>query len=148
MFSDPHGLLSISTPRSAVLHGELTVPQPVKKFPAFYRIERFITVFITAAICPYPYSFRPVSPKYILTMPPSTPSFSKCSSLMFSPTQNTYAVPLSPIRALYPANLILLYLITQITIGEQYKPWSAPFSTTSHCFFFFLLLRVPSSTPT
>jgi hypothetical protein len=41
------------TPWSTVLE-KLTVPQIVKKFPAFYGTRRFITAFTNSPTCPYP----------------------------------------------------------------------------------------------
>jgi hypothetical protein len=36
------------TPQSGVVLKKLTLPQPVKKFPALYAIQQFITMFTTA----------------------------------------------------------------------------------------------------
>jgi len=43
-----------------------------------------------------------------------------------------YAFPISPIRATYSVNLILLDLITVIILGEAYKLWSSPLCNVLH----------------
>jgi len=43
-----HSLTHSLTPWSTVLLEKLTVPQPIKKFPAFYGTPRFITAFTSA----------------------------------------------------------------------------------------------------
>jgi len=84
----------ISTPWSTVLHGKLTVPQSVKKFPAFYRIEWFITVFTTASICPYPYSFRPVSIIHFNNVPHLRLGFPSALPQCFPHIKHAHSSPL------------------------------------------------------
>jgi hypothetical protein len=42
-------LTTVTNPWSRVLPEKLTVPRLVKKFPAFYESQTFITVFVTAS---------------------------------------------------------------------------------------------------
>jgi len=49
-----HSLAQSLTPRSRVFLEKLTVPQQVKKFPAFYGVRRFITALTSTPTCPYP----------------------------------------------------------------------------------------------
>jgi hypothetical protein len=58
-----------------LLHGaeaflrSLTVPQLVKKFPAFHGTRRFITCSQEPATCPYPEPFHPISLRSISILP-------------------------------------------------------------------------------
>jgi hypothetical protein len=55
------------------------------------------------------------------------------------PHQNLYTPLLSPIRATFPAHLILLDFITRTILGEEYKSLSS-----SWCIFSAPFLRSPS----
>jgi len=116
------------------------VSQPVKKFPAFYGTRRFITAFANArhlslswarsiqSIPPHPTCWRSI---LIL-------SFHLCLCLpsgLFPSgfSTETLCTPLlSPIRATYCAHLILLDLITQTILGEQYRSLSSPLCSFLH----------------
>ena len=124
-----HTRIDLITPWNRVLLENLTVPQLVKKFRAFYRNWKFIAPFKTASsrlpilsqISPVhtPRShFLKVHFKIIL---PSTPMFSKWSlSLNLNPSGFTtiafYAPLLFPIHATCPTHLSFLDLITRIIV--------------------------------
>ena len=119
---------------------ELTVPHPVKKFPAFYGNRRFITAFTSArylsvssarSIQSIPLShflkihFKILSLHVGLGLP-------SCLFLSSFPTKTLYAFLLSTIRATCLANLILLDLITRITFGEQFRSQIPPLCSVLH----------------
>ena len=107
--------------------------KPVKKFPAFYGIRRFITTFKSAlhlslssassiqSIPPHPTSWRSIlilSFYLRLVLP---------SGLFPSgfPTKTLYAPFLSSTPATFSGHLILLDLITRTILGEQYRSLSS-----------------------
>ena len=66
---------------------------------------------------------------------PSTPRSFKCSLSVRFPNQNSvYTSPL-PIRATYPADLILLDLITRIIFDEKYRSLSSLLCSLLHSHF-------------
>ena len=122
----PARLLAHSlTPWSSVLE-DLTAHQLVKKFPAFYATQRFITAFTSArhlslswprsiqSIHPHPTSWRPI---LILS---SHLRFGRPSGFLpvGLPTKILYIPLLYPIHATYPAHLILDF-ITRTISGEE-----------------------------
>ena len=104
------------------------VLQLVKKFPAFYGTQRFITAFTRTlhlslswassiqSTPPHPTSWRSI---LIL---PSHLHLGLPSGLFPSgfPTKTLYTPLLSPIRYTCPAHLTLLDFITRTMIGEEY----------------------------
>ena len=93
---------------SSVFLEKLTGSQPVKKFCTFYGMA--------------PSHFLKIQLKIILpSMPLSLPSGIFQSGFPTTP----YAPLSSPIRATCPIHLNLLYMITQITFGEEYRSVSS-----------------------
>ena len=98
------------------------------KFPAFYGTRSFMTAFTNARHLPLSWASSiqsvpslPTSWKSILIL--SSHILMCLPSGLFSsgfPTKILYTTLLSPIRATCPANLILLDLITQTILVEQY----------------------------
>ena len=124
------------TPWSKVLQ-KLTGPKPVKKFPAFYRTQKFITTFrrphhlslswarSTQSMSPIPY------PEIYLNI--TLPSASGSSKLLFPsgfPTKTLYT--LLPKHAECPAYLIPLDLITRTILGEEYRSLSSSLCSFLH----------------
>jgi hypothetical protein len=96
---------------------------------AFYGIRKFIIALQTArnlsisrATLIQSTPSKPISLKYILIfsfhLRQGLPSDPFPSGL---PTQNVYALVLSPTRPTCPAHLISVHLITRTTLGEQYQ---------------------------
>jgi len=133
------------TPRSRVLPEKLTGSQLVKNFPAFYVTQKFITTFTRAGHMSLSWasSIQSIHPH---------PTFWRLILILFShlrlglpsglfssgfPTKTQNASPL-PIRATYPAHLILLDFITRTILDEVYRLLSSSLCS-------FLQSPVPSS---
>jgi len=112
--------------RTIVLLEKVAGSQPVKKFPAFYGTRMFITAFTSACHLSLSWArsvqFMPthlISWRAILIL-----CFYLCLGLPSSlfpsgfPTKTLYTHILAPIYATFPANLILLDLITRSILGE------------------------------
>ena len=122
----------ILTPWCRVLLEKLTGLQLVKKFPAFHGTRRFITALTSVrqlslswvspiqSIYPHPTSWRSI---LILS---THLRLGLSSGLLPSgfPIKNLYTHLSSPIRATFPAHLILLDFITRTILGEKYKSFS------------------------
>ena len=117
------------TPCSRALLEKLTGSRLVKKFPAFYGNRRFITAFTSARQMSLSWaksiqsiSLHPTPWRSILILS-SHLRLSLPSGLFPSGSshQNLYTTILPPIRATYPAHLIILHLITRQILGEQYR---------------------------
>jgi len=116
-------------PCSRVLLEKLTGSQLVKKFPAFYGTQMFITAFTRArhfslswASLFHPIPPHPTSRRSILILS-SHLRLGFASGLfpsVFS-TNPQYTPLLSPIPAVCSVHLILLDFITQTILGEQYN---------------------------
>jgi hypothetical protein len=106
---------------------KLPVVKLFKNFPAFYGIQRFITVFVRALHCSLSWA------RLIQSRPPHSTSLR--STLILSthiclclpsglfppgfPTKILHAVLVSPIHSTFPAHLILLDLLILTILGEE-----------------------------
>ena len=114
--------------------------QLVKKLPAFHGTRRFITAFTSVrhlslswaspiqSIYPHPTSWRSILILFTylrLGLP---------SGLLPSgfPTKTLYTPLSSPIRATFPAHLILLDFITRTVLDEEYKSFSSSLCNLLH----------------
>ena len=128
------------TPWCRVLLEKLTGLQLVKKFPAFHGTRRFITALTSVrhlslswaspiqSTYPHPTSWRSIlilSTHRRLGLP---------SGLLPSgfPTKTLYTPNSSPIRAIFPAHLILLDFITHTILGEEHRSFSSSLCNLLH----------------
>ena len=120
-------LTYLRTPWSRVLLEKLTGLQLVKKFPAFYGTQKFITALTSVrhlslswaspiqSTYPHPTSWRSIlilSTLLRLVLPSGLFPFG-------FPTKTLYAPLSSPIRATCPAHLILLDFITEFEVQKK-----------------------------
>ena len=124
-------LIEIITPGSRVLLEKVTIPQLIKKFPAFYETQRFIAAFARAK------SIQSMSPSHVLKISsniilPPTPRISKWFFLSVLPNWILYAPLMSHINATFPSYFILLDLIIRIIVGEQYTSLSSALCILIH----------------
>ena len=126
-------LTYLLTPRSTALLEKLTVSQLVKKFPAFYGTRRFITTVTSARHLSLPWASS------IQSIPPHPTSWRSILILSYHlrldllsglvpssfPTKTLYKPLLTPIRAIWPTDLILLHLNTRTQSGEEYRSLSS-----------------------
>ena len=133
-------LTYLLTPWSRVLLEKLTGSQLVKKFPALYGTQCFITAFTSVrhlslswassiqSILPHPNSWR-----FILILS-SYVRLGLPSGLFPSdvPTKTLYTPLPSSIRATCPAHLILLDFTTRTMLGEKYRSLSSSIFSFLH----------------
>ena len=137
---DKYLLTCLLTPWCRVLLEKLIGLQLVKKFPAFHGTRRFITALTSfrhlslswaspiQSIYSHSTSWRSIlilSTHLLLGLP---------SGLFPSgfPNKTLYTPLSSPIRATYPAHLILLDFITRTILGEEYKSFSSSLYNLLH----------------
>ena len=129
------------TPWCRVLLEKLTGLQLVKKFPAYHGTRRFITA-ITSVRLSHVSILGQANPAHIRTshllgihpniIHPSTPRSPQWSPSLRFPHQDPIHPLYSPIRATYPAHLILLDSITRTILGEKYKSFSSALCNLLH----------------
>ena len=119
-----HSVASLIT----FLPHHVRIRQPIKKFPAYYGIRKFIAVFTRARHLPLSWGWAIQSMPYLSSWRSPHLRLGLQSGLFLSlfPTKTLYAYLLSPKCATSPAHLILLGLITQIiavrvpiTVGQR-----------------------------
>jgi hypothetical protein len=125
-------IITILTPLSRALLEKMAGSQLVSKFPAFYGTRVFITAVTKArhlslswarSVQSTPAIQFAEDPFYIIL--PSAPGSSKWSLSLRYPHQNPlYTFPPLLPRSTCPAHLILVYLITCMTFGEQHRSLS------------------------
>jgi len=126
-------LTYLLTPCNTVRLEKLTGTQLVKKFPAFYGTQKFITTFTSVRHLSLTLSqldpvHKPISHFLKINLNIILPSIPGSSNWVFPsgfPTKNLYTHLLSSIRATCPAHLILHDFITQAIFGEQYRSLSS-----------------------
>ena len=128
------------TPWCRVLLEKLTGLQLVEKFPAFQGTRRFITALTSVrhlSIFGQPNSVH-IPTSHLLEIhrniihPSTARSPQWCPSLRFPQKEPVHPLS-SPIRATCPTHLILLYFITHIVLGEDYRSFSSSlYSRSAH----------------
>jgi len=133
-------LTYLLTSWSRVLLEKLIGLQLVKKFPAFYGTQRFITALTSArhlslswassiqSTHPHPTSRRSVlilSSHLRLGLPSGLLSSGLLTKTLYTPLP-------SPIRATCPAYLILLDFITRIILSEEYRLFNSSLCNFLH----------------
>ena len=127
--TNPTILLIWLTPWNRVLLEKLTGFEVVKKFPTFYRTQRFITTYTSAhhlslswvssiqSIPPHPTSWRSI------LISSSHLHLGVRSGLFPSdfPTKTLYMPLLSPVCATCPTHLTFLYFITWTISSEEFR---------------------------
>ena len=134
-----HGWLII--PWSTVLLQKLTGSQLVKKFPAFYGTQNFITTFTSARHLSLSWA-RSIQSMPSIPLPEDLPYYylpiyawvSKVVSFpqVSPPKPCMHLCPPLPIRATCPAYPILLHFITRTIFGEQYRSLSSSLCSFVH----------------
>jgi len=131
-FPSTDSLTDILVSWSNVLHEQLTISKPVKKFPTFYGTRKLITAFTSARHLSLSWtsskqSVPPYHTSWISILILSSHLRLGLPSGLFSsgfPTKTLYRLILFPIHATCPAHLIPLDLITRTILGEQYRSLS------------------------
>ena len=128
------------TPWCRVFLEQLTGLQLVKKFPAFHGTRRFITALTSVRHLSLSWA-RPIQSIYPLPIS-WRPALILCTHLCLGlpngvfpsgfPTKTLYIPLSSPIRATFPAHLILLDFITRTIMGEEYKSFSSSLCNLFH----------------
>ena len=105
------------TPQSAVLSEQLTVPQPVKIFPAFYGTQMFITALTTARArsLQSPPSHR-VSWEFILIILPFQVEVFQVISFLQVLQQNPEYTGPAPLTCIMPHPSHSSYFITRVIV--------------------------------
>ena len=118
------------TPWRRVLLEKMIGPQEVKQFPAFYRIQRFITTLTTARHLSLSWArcIQSMAPCYFLKLNfniiiPSTPRSSMWSHFLRFPHQNPICTSLLSICATCPTHLILV-LLTWMVSSTDVSNWN------------------------